>query len=175
MPRRAAQAPSASSAPAKKRAPSTSFVLERFLPYRLSVLAQAVSEGLHERYADPHGLSVAQWRVMAQLARHAPLSAQGLCAKTVMDKVTISRAVNALAARRLVERAIDAEDKRRSELRLTRAGAAMHAKIAPLALAFEAELVAALSPAERKALDALLEKLVARALLLAPLQTVVKP
>ena len=32
--------------------------LENFLPYRLSILAQVVSEALHDRYAEPFGLSV---------------------------------------------------------------------------------------------------------------------
>ena len=49
--------------------------LEKFLPYRLSVLAQLVSESLHDLYAQPFGLSVTQWRVMAALGRFAPLTA----------------------------------------------------------------------------------------------------
>ena len=41
--------------------------LENFLPYRLSILAQVVSEALHALYADRFGLTVTQWRVMAAL------------------------------------------------------------------------------------------------------------
>src|SRR5260221_13298083 len=36
--------------------------LEKFLPYRLSVLAQRVSESLHDLYAGPFGLTVTQSR-----------------------------------------------------------------------------------------------------------------
>ncbi len=51
--------------------------LEKFLPYRLSVLAQLVSESLHDLYAAPFGLSVTQWRVMAALGRFAPSTQVG--------------------------------------------------------------------------------------------------
>ena len=48
--------------------PSQALELENFLPYRLSILAQIVSESLHDLYAEPFGLTVTQWRVMAALA-----------------------------------------------------------------------------------------------------------
>ena len=38
--------------------PSQALELENFLPYRLSVLAQLVSESLHDLYAVPFGLTV---------------------------------------------------------------------------------------------------------------------
>src|SRR4051812_9680810 len=46
--------------------------LENFLPYRLSVLAQLVSESLHDLYAGPFGLAVTEWRVMAAVGPVAP-------------------------------------------------------------------------------------------------------
>ena len=52
-------------------AASQALQLEKFLPYRLSVLAQLVSESLHDLYAGPFGLTVTQWRVMAALGRFA--------------------------------------------------------------------------------------------------------
>src|SRR5260370_42409253 len=39
--------------------------LENFLPYRLSILGQIVSESLHALYAGPFGLTVTQWRTFA--------------------------------------------------------------------------------------------------------------
>ncbi len=69
--------------------------LEKFLPYRLSVLSQLVSESLHDLYAGPFELSVTQWRVMAALGRFAPLTASEVGQRIVMDKVAVSRAVAA--------------------------------------------------------------------------------
>lgn len=137
--------------------------LENFLPYRLSVLAQLVSESLHDLYAEPFGLTVTQWRVMAALGRFAPLTASEVGQRIVIDKVAVSRAVAGLMGRGLVERATDRTDRRRASLRLSARGRAMHARIVPLALAYQERLYEALAPEERRSFDSLIERLFARA------------
>jgi DNA-binding MarR family transcriptional regulator len=139
------------------------FQLERFLPYRLSVLANLTSRALARLYADRFGLSVAEWRVVAHLARFAPVSANDVAARAAMDKVQVSRAVARLTAKELVERATDAADRRRSALRLTRRGQATHDAIVPLARALEAQLLAGLAQADLAKLDRLLSTLLLRA------------
>jgi len=140
--------------------------LEKFLPYRLSVLAQLVSESLHDLYAGPFELSVTQWRVMAALGRFAPLTASDVGQRIVMDKVAVSRAVASLMKRGLVERATDLDDRRRASLRLTEKGRTVHAQIVPLALKYEADLYQPLSAEERQALNSLCDRLFAHAKLL---------
>jgi DNA-binding MarR family transcriptional regulator len=140
--------------------------LEKFLPYRLSVLAQLVSESLHDLYAGPFELSVTQWRVMAALGRFAPLTASDVGQRIVMDKVAVSRAVASLMKRGLVERATDLGDRRRASLRLTEKGRTVHAQIVPLALKYEADLYQTLSAEERQALNSLCDRLFAHAKLL---------
>ncbi len=149
--------------PPAPQAPSQTLELENFLPYRLSVLAQLVSESLHDLYAQPYGLTVTQWRVMAALGRFAPLTASEVGQRIVMDKVAVSRAVAGLMQRGLVERGTDREDRRRASLRLSARGRAMHARIVPLALDYEAKLYEALSPEERRTFNALADRLFARA------------
>jgi DNA-binding MarR family transcriptional regulator len=143
--------------------PAQALELENFLPYRLSVLAQLVSESLHDLYAGPFDLSVTQWRVMAALGRFAPLTASDVGQRIVMDKVAVSRAVAALMKRGLIERAADRRDRRRATLRLSARGRAMHSRIVPLALAYEARLGEALSAEERVIFDTLSDRLFARA------------
>lgn len=149
--------------PAAPQAPSRTLELEKFLPYRLSILAQLVSESLHDLYAGPFDLTVTQWRVMAALGRFAPLTASEVGARIVMDKVAVSRAVGGLMKRRLVERATDKADRRRASLRLSAKGRTMHSRIVPIALAYEARLSEALTAKERLAFDALSERLFSRA------------
>lgn len=141
------------------QAPLRTLELENFLPYRLSVLAQIVSDSLHDLYAAPFGLTVTQWRVMAALGRFAPLTASDVGQRIVMDKVAVSRAVAGLMKRGLVERATDQEDRRRAPLRLSAKGKAMHARIVPLALDYEQRLYAALSSEERTLFDRLTDRL----------------
>jgi DNA-binding MarR family transcriptional regulator len=149
--------------PSLPQAPKQTLELENFLPYRLSVLAQLVSESLHDLYAGPFDLTVTQWRVMAALGRFAPLTASDVGQRIVMDKVAVSRAVAGLMKRGLVERATDRADRRCASLRLSARGRAMHARIVPLALEYEAMLYKSLSPDERQTFNSLSDRLFARA------------
>ena len=143
--------------------PADSLRLERFAPYRLSVLANLVSGQLARRYERRFGLSIPQWRVVAVLGRESPLSAVGLAGRTVMDKVSVSRAVAALVRDGRVARGTDREDRRRSVLRLTRAGRTVYRRIVPLARAYERELLGTLGRRDRRELDRLLSRLSERA------------
>jgi len=152
--------------PSPLQAPSQTLELENFLPYRLSVLAQLVSESLHDLYAGPFDLAVTEWRVMAALGRFAPLTASEVGQRIVMDKVAVSRAVARLIERGLVERTADRADRRRAPLRLSAKGRGVHARIVPLALEYEAKLYGALNAAERQQFDALSARLFSHAQLL---------
>jgi DNA-binding MarR family transcriptional regulator len=70
--------------------------LDKFLPYRLSVLSNTVSSAIAAAYFVNFGLSIPEWRVMAVLAANPGLSAAEVTARTAMDKVAVSRAVAAL-------------------------------------------------------------------------------
>lgn len=134
-------------------------VLERFLPYRLSVLANTVSRSLARTYSAQFDLSVPEWRVMAVLARMAPLSAGEVADRAAMDKVQVSRAVTRLCERALLNRQADGADRRRQRLELSRAGWKIYRRIVPPAQALQDRLEAALTPAEARQLDSLLSKL----------------
>ena len=133
--------------------------LEHFLPYRLSVLSNRISQAIAARYARRFGIGVTEWRVIAVLGRYPGLSAGAVAARTAMDKVAVSRALARLLERELVERDTHGDDRRRSVLALSRAGRRIYDEIAPLALELERRLLSRLDRDERAALDALLDKL----------------
>jgi DNA-binding MarR family transcriptional regulator len=137
--------------------------LEHFVPYRLSVLTNIVSQSIADAYEREFGLTIPQWRVIAVLARYPDLSAIEVAERTAMDKVAVSRAVQGLLAARRLVRSYDAGDRRRSRLRLSSAGKSVYTRVAPLALGYEKKLLDALSPTDRKSLDRLLGRLVSRA------------
>ncbi len=130
--------------------------LEHFLPYRLSILSNRISTAVARVYAARFGLSIPEWRLVAVLGRFGPLSANGVAERTYMDKVRVSRTVQKLLARGLVERATDGGDRRRSILQLSADGRAIRAEVAPLALEIERRLLNALAPTDRAELDRLL-------------------
>ena len=137
--------------------------LEHFVPYRLSVLTNIVSMSIADTYEREFGLTIPQWRVIAVLARYPDLSAIEVAERTAMDKVAVSRAVQGLLAARRLVRSYDAGDRRRSRLRLSSAGKSVYMRVAPLALDYEKKLLDALSPADRKALERLIGRLMERA------------
>ena len=137
--------------------------LDRFIPYRLSVLTNTVSMLIARAYSQEFGLSIPEWRVIAVLARYPDLSAVEVAERTAMDKVAVSRAVTHLLARRRITRGYDKGDKRRSILRLSSSGQSVYRKVAPLALRYEEELLDALSTGERRVLAELIGRLTERA------------
>jgi DNA-binding MarR family transcriptional regulator len=133
--------------------------LDSYLPYRLSVASNAVSGLIARAYEDRFGLTVPQWRLICVLAEDGGLSQVQIVARTVMDKVTVSRAAQGLVKRRLVARSQNTADGRSHVLALTAEGRGLHAEIAPLALAYEAALIAGLAPDEVALLKRLLGRL----------------
>jgi DNA-binding MarR family transcriptional regulator len=146
-----------------KRSTASPIRLEKFLPYRLSVLANAVSDAIAASYRDRFKLSVPEWRVLAVLAAEPGLSASEVAERTRMDEVAVSRAVSRLLRADRLVRTLDARDRRRSVLRLSREGQAVYSTIAPMARRFERQLLAAIDGPERAALDRALDLLQARA------------
>jgi DNA-binding MarR family transcriptional regulator len=149
--------------------------LDSYLPYRLSVAANAVSELIARAYQSRFGLTIPQWRVIAVLGEEGPLIPQAICTRTVMDKVTISRAAAALVERGLLARALHEADGRSHHLTLTVAGRDLYAEVVPLALDYEAALLAAFSGPEQQALHELLRRIETVAASLAPDWEVVGP
>jgi DNA-binding MarR family transcriptional regulator len=133
--------------------------LDKFLPYRLSVLTNRVSSAIARHYEERFGLTIAEWRVTAVLGETPGLSAREVAERTAMDKVQVSRAVASLIAARRVNRRQDRVDGRIGRLELTRAGQTVYAEIAPLALQLEEKFLSVLSAPERKEFDNLLTKL----------------
>lgn len=135
--------------------------LERFLPYRLSILSNRISQAIAREYQDRFDLSMTEWRVIAVLARFDSdaLSAREVAERTAMDKVAVSRALARLVAAKRVARRIHDDDKRRSVLRLSAQGWKIHDTVAPLARDHERAMLALLDVNEHLALERILDKL----------------
>lgn len=143
-------------------------VLEKFLPYRLSVLSNRLSAAIAEAYSSRFGLSIPEWRVMAVLALEPGLSAAEVADRTAMDKVAVSRAVGRLISTGRAQREVAAGDRRRSMLELTSEGRRTYRRIAPALRRYESELLDGLDPQDQQQLESLLRRLETRARALKP-------
>jgi len=136
-----------------------SLTLQRYLPYRLSVAANAVSRLIALAYEEKFGLTIPQWRLVAVLAEEGPLTQQELCGRTIMDKVTVTRAGQGLLRRRLIKRIPNSTDGRSHRLVLTKTGEALYEEVVPLALEYEVKLLVGLAPHEVAKLEQQLRQL----------------
>ncbi|MGO4704405.1 MarR family winged helix-turn-helix transcriptional regulator [Microvirga sp. 2MCAF38] len=143
-------------------------VLERFLPYRLNVLASLTSNALAQIYAERFDLTIPGWRVVATLGQYEFRTARDIATHAVMHKSTVSRAVAVLEGRGLVVRRPNTDDRREELLELTPEGRAIYEALAPEALSFEDRLLSVLSRDEQSLLWALVDKLGRHARSLAP-------
>ena len=143
--------------------PSTSSRLADFVPYRMSVTTNAVSDLIAGEYRARFGLKVPEWRVMAVLGDLGSQTQRELVGATRMDKVAVNRACKVLGERGLVARSPNTRDGRSHHLSLTGEGRAMFDRIMPLALDMEKRLFSCLSARETDDFKATLAKLLDRA------------
>jgi DNA-binding MarR family transcriptional regulator len=139
-------------------------VIRDLLSYRLHVVANLLSRGAELRYRREFGVSLWEWRTIALLGAAEGGQSLGALAKAAgIDKGQMSRVVSGLAARRLMLRAIAAEDARGVRLTLTRAGRSLYAGLIRAAAQRNDAFLECLSPKERAAFLEALDKLAARA------------
>lgn len=141
-------------------------VLDDFIPYRLSVTSNLVSDTIARTYEALFGLTIPQWRLVTVVAEHDGITQQAIGAATRMDKVTVSRAAIALVDRALMARRANPDDRRSHLLVLTAAGRDLYAAVAPQAIVLEQRIFAAFDPAEVAAFTAMLRRIEAVALAL---------
>ena len=143
---------------------TNALVLDRFLPYRLSITSNLVSDRIARAYESLFGLTIPEWRLIAVVAEGEAITQAGIGERTRMDKVTVSRAAIALVGRGLLSRAPNPADKRSHHLSLTAAGRDLYAVVAPKALELEAKIFAPFTRAEIDDFVAMLRRIDAAAL-----------
>ncbi len=131
---------------------SEPFRLQAFLPFRLNAVATEVSERLSAVCGAEVRVDIPQWRILAHLAARGETTAQEIARLTCSHKSTVSRAVRELEERGLVDRLASERDRRALRLTLTAQGRRLFSRLQPLALDFEARLLAGLTEIERRAL-----------------------
>lgn len=125
--------------------PLPEFDLNRFLPYRLSVLSDQLSAELARSYKTQFGISVPEWRVLINLGYAGTGSVRDIEQRVSLEKSKVSRAVSRLVQKKYVNKCTDDGDKRLLRLTLTPSGTELLHELMPLALAYQRKLDAILS------------------------------
>ena len=106
-----------------------------------------------------HGLTHAQFDIIATLGNTPGMSYKELGERTLITKGTLTGVIERLEQKGLVVRERSSDDKRSFFVRLTPAGDAVFGKVFPQVVARGKRLFAAYSDAEFDALEAVLRKL----------------
>jgi DNA-binding MarR family transcriptional regulator len=129
------------------------FDLSDYIPCQLAALGYSIMRTVAGVFEDRFGISMPEWKVLAVIVDKPGLAAVAVAQFAQMDTVAVSRAVTKLLDRKLIVRELDSEDRRRSVLNLSAAGAELHGKIVPLADELEANLLSGFSDDERRVLS----------------------
>jgi DNA-binding MarR family transcriptional regulator len=130
---------------------------------RLLSLATLLRRSANLLYRRELGLSEVEWRVLAIVGDHAPLTLAALVEILGLDKGQLSRSVTALVKRRILARTADPRDSREVHIALTPHGHATFEALIVLALERNRKLVVGLDRPEIAALLAALDRLLANA------------
>ena len=105
-----------------------------------------------------HDVTPVQYAALATLAEHPGIDQATLAGLIAYDRVTIGGVVDRLVQKDLVERSVNAQDRRSRVLALTDAGGVLVAALAPIVTALQDDILPGLDPAERAQLPALLAR-----------------
>ena len=99
---------------------------ERYLPTVISSLVAKLRANANVFFTQSYGVSLAEWRILSFLAEYGPASAYDIWTRSNLDKAVVSRETGTLANKGLVEiEAVKGSVRKRSEIRLSKAGAAL--------------------------------------------------
>ena len=136
------------------------FGLEDFLSFRLLVLARALDRQAKRTYGESFGLALVEWRIMAIIGTMGgDATVNKLAQRMDYDKAQISRAVTALVEHGYIKRARNTKDTRSAHLVLTGRGHELHDELMAFGRERQRNLLAALTPAKRKALYEIIDDL----------------
>ena len=128
--------------------------------FQLLVLANLTARPFLERFGRRLHMSLSEWRVLLVAADRPGITAQDLADYIGLDKMSVSRAVRGLVARKRLAREASARDRRRLHLYLTEEGWSAYEAIASSGVARERAVFGTLGAKEQREFFAQLERLV---------------
>lgn len=135
--------------------------LEQHIGYWLRYVSNHVSHAFMQK-VEAKGVTVAEWAVMRQMLEAGPSNPSQLAEKMGMTRGAISKLVDRLSAKELVERTASDNDRRFQSVRLTSKGARLVPALAKLADENDAEFFGHLSEEQQAGLVQVLRGIVER-------------
>lgn len=125
----------------------------------ITALTPRLNRAVRGQVRPKAGLSMPQF-ILLRALRHGPLPAGQLAQRFGVSRPTITRTVDGLVKKGLVERHVDATDRRVAKISLTDAGQALHESTEQAAEAYLAGLLGRLSDERVARIDAAVRDLI---------------
>ena len=132
--------------------------LDKFLPYRLTYISEALSRSTSMRYRQS-GVTAPEWRIMAVLSSKQVASSKLLQHHTGLSKTMVNRTVESLLAKGWIDRQSTESDRRQNKITITDTGGAVFSEATRFVREIHEEWLRAFTDAERSELYRLLDKL----------------
>lgn len=130
-----------------------------FLTTMFSHTSNGLRRAITLPYAERYDLSVSEWRILSVLAAAGTLAFPDLVAESAADKAQVSRTLQLMAKRGLVEVQTPPVGRKGMVVSMTEVGQALYEKIMPMAQRSQAVMILTLSPQERRTLHDVLRRL----------------
>ncbi|MBV8248573.1 MAG: MarR family transcriptional regulator [Comamonas sp.] len=137
--------------------------VDEFLNYRLNRLLAASGAMTVLLCEGRYGISRREWRLIAMLAAHGPLSPTELAEHANLERARVSRHIATLVDRQLIRRFKVDADGRRAKVELAPAGQALYQALFPESVRFNQQVLSVLSEAEIASFESTLSKLTQQA------------
>jgi DNA-binding MarR family transcriptional regulator len=126
--------------PARSRLP-----IDDSLFFKLVRLINLTARPFQEGVGRQAHLSLNEWRVMVVLVSHPGIAGADVAFYTGLDKMSVSRALAALARAKRIKRQVDTSDNRRTRISLSAAGQRVFEEVGALAKLREAQFLHGIS------------------------------
>jgi DNA-binding MarR family transcriptional regulator len=141
--------------------------VEDFLTFRITRLSNALRANLTKKYLAEFDLSLPEWRLLALVARFAPMRFSEVTSRSSMDKGQVSRTLRAMEKRGMTKMKVIRNRGARSVevlaapvmVSITAKGRALYRAVLPVARRRQAEMLLTLSATDRVELYSTLDKL----------------
>ena len=118
--------------PMQPARPASAHFVDDYLPALLAQASQLISGEFHLTVG-AHGFSVSEWRVLATLFGKEPLSIGRIAQITTMKQPTVTRLLDRMQAKGLIERLDKGTDRRVTLVAITAAGSRKVSRLIRLA------------------------------------------
>ena len=135
------------------------FVLYQYVPFLMSRATAILAREMHRRVGQ-HGLEVIEWRILVAAQSQGDVSVRELADYVMEPQPTVSRWLDRMQGKGLLERVSSEDDGRVSIVKLSESGRQKAVEISRIALAHESEALGALSADEQLSLRHYLERVV---------------